>query len=281
MPSTELLTAMGNYNEALIQAGIMLSGEGLHPSSKGARVRFSGTNRTVIDGPFTETNELVAGFWIWKVRDMQEAIEWVKKCPNPMMEDSDIEIRPVFEMEDFGEAMTPELREQEAGQRAVTLGLNQPTFQDAPEKLLAGLSQHYTMETRSGIPQHWERFVPRMRDIPGTVGTDCYGVCWSMSPDCGFDYLTGVEVSSADKLPADFTTVKVPAGRYAVFTHTAHVSAIPKSIDTIWTQWVPDSGLKASHAPCFERYTSEFNPNTGMGGMEMWIPLESAAAGGL
>ena len=104
---------MGKYNEELVKAGIMLAGEGLHPSSKGARVRFSGTKRTVIDGPFAETKELVAGFWLWKVQSMEEAIEWVKRCPNPMPEDSEIEIRQVFEAEDFGEEFTPELREQE------------------------------------------------------------------------------------------------------------------------------------------------------------------------
>jgi hypothetical protein len=113
MPSEELLTAMGNYNEELVKAGIMLAGEGLKPSSAGARVRFSGKNRTVIDGPFAETKELVAGFWMWEVKSLEEAIAWVKRCPNPMMEESDIEIRPVFSIEDFSEAMTPELREQE------------------------------------------------------------------------------------------------------------------------------------------------------------------------
>ena len=113
MPSTELLTAMGNYNEALVKAGIMKDGAGLHPSSQGARVRFSGKDRKVIDGPFSETKELIAGYWIWECKSMAEAIEWVKKCPNPMEGESDIEIRRFFEMEDFGEAMTPELREQE------------------------------------------------------------------------------------------------------------------------------------------------------------------------
>lgn len=113
MPSEQLLTDMGNYNEELVKAGIMLAGEGLHPSIKGARVRFSGTNRIVTDGPFTETNELVAGFWIWRVKSMEEAIAWVKRCPNPMSEDSEIEIRPVFAMEDFGAEFTPELRAQE------------------------------------------------------------------------------------------------------------------------------------------------------------------------
>jgi hypothetical protein len=111
MPSTELLEAMGKYNEELAKAGIMLAGEGLHPSSKGARVEFSGTDRRVVDGPFTETKELIAGFWLWDVRSKEEAIEWVKRCPNPMDGPSVIEIRQVFEAEDFGESLTPERRE--------------------------------------------------------------------------------------------------------------------------------------------------------------------------
>ncbi len=113
MPSEELLAAMGKYNEELANAGVMVAGEGLHPSSKGARVRFSGDQRTVIDGPFAETKELIAGFWIFNVKSREEAIEWVKKCPNPMPGDSEIEIRQIFEAEDFGAEFTPELREQE------------------------------------------------------------------------------------------------------------------------------------------------------------------------
>jgi hypothetical protein len=113
MPSTELLEAMGKYNEELVNAGIMKAGEGLHPSVKGKRVAFDGPNRTVTDGPFAETKELVAGFWIWEVKDMDEAVEWVKRCPNPMPGPSEIEIRPIFEAEDFGAEFTPELREQE------------------------------------------------------------------------------------------------------------------------------------------------------------------------
>lgn len=113
MPSTELLEAMGKFNEELVNAGVLLAGEGLHPSSRGARVHFSGNKRTVIDGPFSETKELIAGFWLIQVKSLDEAIEWVKRCPNPMESDSDIEIRRVFEMEDFGAEFTPELREQE------------------------------------------------------------------------------------------------------------------------------------------------------------------------
>jgi hypothetical protein len=113
MPSEEMFRDMGNFNEALVKAGIMLSGEGLHPSSKGARVQLSGASRTVIDGPFAETKELVAGFWIWQVKSMAEAIEWVRRCPNPMLSPSEIEIRPIFEAEDFGAEFTPELRAQE------------------------------------------------------------------------------------------------------------------------------------------------------------------------
>ena len=119
MPSQQLLTEMGNYNEQLVKAGIMLAGEGLQPSSKGARVKFSGDRRTVTDGPFAETKELIAGFWIWRCKDMAEAIEWVKRCPNPMPgEEPEVEIRRVFEAEDFGAEFTPELREQEEKLRA-------------------------------------------------------------------------------------------------------------------------------------------------------------------
>lgn len=124
MPSEQLLTDMGNFNEELAKAGIMLAGEGLHPSSRGARVRFSGTNRTVIDGSFAETKELIAGFWIWQVDSMEEAIKWVKRCPNPMSEESDIEIRPLFEPEDFGEEFTPELQVQEDRIRTAAERLN-------------------------------------------------------------------------------------------------------------------------------------------------------------
>lgn len=112
-PSKELIDAMGKYNEQLVKAGIMLAGDGLKPSSKGKRVRFTGDKRSVIDGPFTETKELIAGFWIWQVRSMDEAVEWLKRCPNPHCEDSEVEIRPVYEAADFGENFTPELREQE------------------------------------------------------------------------------------------------------------------------------------------------------------------------
>jgi hypothetical protein len=118
MPSEQLLSEMGKFNEELVKAGVMLAGEGLHPSSKGARVRFSGAKRTVIDGPFAETKELIAGYWLWQVKSKQEAIEWVKRCPNPMKGESEIEIRQVFEAEDFGAEFTPELREQEERLRA-------------------------------------------------------------------------------------------------------------------------------------------------------------------
>jgi hypothetical protein len=118
MPSQQLLTEMGKFNEELVKAGLMLAGEGLQPSSKGARVRFSGKSRAVIDGPFAETKELIAGFWLWKVSSFQEAIDWVKRCPNPHEEECEVEIRPLFEIEDFGDAATPEVRERDARLRA-------------------------------------------------------------------------------------------------------------------------------------------------------------------
>ncbi len=118
LPTEAELAAMGRYNEELVRAGVMLAGEGLHPSSRGARVRFSGQERTVIDGPFAETKELIAGFWLWQVASMEEAIAWAKRCPNPTGSESELEIRQVFEADDFGEAFTPELREQEDRLRA-------------------------------------------------------------------------------------------------------------------------------------------------------------------
>ena len=124
MPSEQLLAEMGNYNEELVKAGVMLAGEGLHPSSKGARVKFSGAKRTVVDGPFAETKELIAGFWLWQVKSLQEAIEWVKRCPNPTGEESTIEIRQVFEADDFGAEFTPEL--QAAGRAPARAGGGQP-----------------------------------------------------------------------------------------------------------------------------------------------------------
>jgi hypothetical protein len=125
LPSEELLTAMGNYNEELVKAGVMLAGEGLQPSSKGARVEFSGSKRTVIDGPFTEAKELIAGFWLWQCRSLDEAIEWAKRCPNPTGEESELEIRQVFEAADFGAEFTPELREQEERLRAQVVARQQ------------------------------------------------------------------------------------------------------------------------------------------------------------
>ena len=127
MPSQELLTEMGKYNEELVNAGVMLAGEGLHPSSKGSRVKFSGTQRLVIDGPFAETKELIAGFWLWQVKSKEDAIAWVKRCPMPRDSETEIEIRQVFEAEDFGAEFTPELREQEERLRARAEQLNKGT----------------------------------------------------------------------------------------------------------------------------------------------------------
>lgn len=126
MPRTELLAAMGKFNEELVKAGVMLAGEGLHPSSRGKRVQFSGSRRSVVDGPFAETKELVAGFWLWQVKSMEDAVEWVKRCPNPMDGDSEIEIRQVYEAEDFGAEFTPELRAKEERLRAEIETANKP-----------------------------------------------------------------------------------------------------------------------------------------------------------
>jgi AraC family transcriptional regulator len=273
MPGEELLTAMGRFNEELAKAGILLAGEGLQPSSKGIRVRFSGRQRTVINGPFTETQELVAGYWLWQVKSMEEAIDWVKRCPNPMPEESEIEIRPVFEADDFGAAFTPELREQEANVRAIALGLGAVRFEDREPCVIAGLNERFSLETLGNIPLLWQRFKPHLGHIPGQKGKTAYGVCWNPGAGCSFDYLVGVEVDDTAPLPTDFKHLQLAAGRYAVLTHNRHVGLIKQTIDTIWTQWVPDCGLRIAAQPWFERYTEAFDPATGLGGIEIWLPL--------
>ena len=270
LPSKEILTEMGKFNEELAKAGVLLAGEGLQASSKGARVKFSGGKRTVIDGPFAETKELVAGFWLWKCKSRQEAIEWLKRAP---FDETEVEIRQVFEAEDFGAEFTPELRNQEAAVRAQALGLGAPRFEQGRDMIVSGLNMSYNFETRVNIPVQWQRFAPHIGKVPGQIGTISYGVCWNYRPATGFDYLTGVEVRDITTLPAEFAHVRLPARQYAVFTHREHVSSIGKTIDTIWNQWVPQSGLKTADAPWFERYTEEFNPKTGLGGMEIWIPI--------
>ena len=211
MPSEQLLTEMGAYNEELIKAGIMLTGEGLHPSSKGVRIRFNGQKREVIDGPFAETKELIAGFWMWRVKSMEEAIEWLKKCPNPMNEVSDVEIRPVFEAEDFGPEFTPELREKESSQRAVTLGLSEIRYEDKGEFLVAGLSEHYTEQTVKNIPALWEKFVPVAMKLPNRVEEHTsYGVSYNTSEGCNFDYLAGIVVKSESGLPSGWKSLAFP-----------------------------------------------------------------------
>jgi len=273
MPSEALLAAMGQFNEELVKAGIMLAGEGLQPSSKGVRVRFSGQQRTVIDGPFIETKELVAGYWLWQVKSMEEAIEWVKRCPNPMPEESEIEIRPLFEADDFGDAFTPELREQEAGIRAMALGLGAIRFENLENRTIAGLNARFSLETLGNIPLHWQRFVPHLGHIQSQIGKTAYGVCWNPGEGCSFDYLVGVEVDDTAHLPAGFEHLQLAAGRYAVLTHAQHVGSIKQTIDAIWTQWVPDCGLHIASQPWFERYTEAFDPATGLGGIEIWLPL--------
>lgn len=164
--------------------------------------------------------------------------------------------------------------EQAAATQAQALGLAPPSFRDGHALTLGGLNATYDMTTRVGIPAQWGRFVPRaIALLQGQLG-DSYGVCWNTTDDCKFDYLTAVELPETAASPDDFVTLKIPARRYAVFVHTGHVSAIPQTIDAIWTKWVPQCGLKIAQAPCFERYTPEFNGATGMGGMEIWIPLD-------
>jgi AraC family transcriptional regulator len=275
MPSQQLLTEMGKFNDELAKAGIMLAGEGLHPSSRGVRVSFGGKERTVTNGPFVETKDLIAGFWLWEVKSMAEAIERIKRCPNPHDAEGEIEIRPVFSPDDFGSDFTPERREQEASARALSLGLGTVQLENTGDRFIAGLNNTYDADSRKNIPAQWGRFAPHIGKVPGQIGMATYGVCWNFRPDCIFDYLSGVEVAESAKLPPDFTRVALSAGRYAVVTHEGHVSALPQTIAKIWTQWIPDSSLKTAKAPCFERYTEKFDPHSGLGSVEIWIPLEA------
>jgi predicted transcriptional regulator YdeE len=206
---------------------------------------------------------------------MQEALEWIKRCPNPHDEPGEIEIRPVFSPDDFGTLLTPELREREASVRAQALGLGAVRFLTAPERLIAGMNNTYDAESRANIPAHWGRFAPHIGKVPGQIGTASYGVCWNFQSNRVFDYLAGVEVADGASLPRGFTHVTLPAGRYAVLTHDGPVSLLPQTIDKIWAQWVPESALKTAKAPCFERYTEKYDPKTNSGQVEIWIPLEA------
>lgn len=278
LPSEELLRDMGAFNEALVKAGIMLAGEGLYPSSQGARVRFSGKDRSVVNGPFAETKELVAGYWLWQVKSMEDAIEWVKRCPNPMLTDSEIEIRRVYAAEDFA-SMDPtgEVRAQEERliQEMEAYRLDPPRFEQGKELIIAGLNRHFTQETRAQIPDLWMKFVPSLGKIPTQKGSLTYGVCHGEDNKGGFDYMAGVEVQNTSNLPSGFTHLKIPAHRYAVFSHSKHVSELPKTLDAIYCKWLPNSGLEAANAPFFELYTEEFCPDKGMGGIEVWVPLKA------
>ena len=159
--------------------------------------------------------------------------------------------------------------------------LDPPRFENCPPRIIAGLRGRFTAETRTDIPQQWERFAPQMDDAPARVGRAAYGVCFILSGDAGFDYLCGVEVSDDLHLPAGWVSVRIPAQRYAVFPHRGDLSTLPKALDAIWHQWVPKSGCELAGAvdsdlPAFlERYGEEFDPQTRSGGIEVWIPIKA------
>jgi predicted transcriptional regulator YdeE len=275
MPSEELLREMGNFNEALVKAGIMLAGEGLYPSSQGARVRFSGKDRSVINGPFAETKELIAGFWVWQVKSMEEAIAWVKRCPNPMDGESEIEIRRVFATEDFAEQdPTGEVRAQEERmiKEMESYRLEGLRFVDAGPMIIAGLSRQISMDERSKIPEIWMQLCSFLGSIPTQTGQSTYGVCTGYDGS-SFQYMAGVEVQKTDGMPSGFTHLKIPAQRYAVFNHTKHASQLPETLDAIYRKWLPNSGLQVADGPALEKYTEDFCPDKG-GGIEVWIPVK-------
>ena len=193
-----------------------------------------------------------------------------------MIVDSDIEIRPFFEMGDFEPVLTPEIKQQEQSVRnqIEQSELEEPRFEQGRELLLAGLKATYQVGETAGIADQWHRFVPHLGTFAGQKGNTCYGVSWNDRPESGFDYLAGVEVDPAAKLPSGFTQLRVAPQKYAVFTHRKHLTAMPAALGAIWNRWLPNSGHQAA-APCLERYGEQFNPQTGMGGIEIWIPLKS------
>lgn len=148
-------------------------------------------------------------------------------------------------------------------------------FENGREMLLAGLTQRYSMQTRGNIPAQWAKFAPSIGKVPGQVGQANYGVSWNSDADFNFDYMAAVEVKDAAALPKEFSTLQVAPQLYAVFHHTAHVSSIADTLAAIWNEWVPNSGQKPAHSPCLERYDERFDPLTGKGGFEIWIPIEA------
>lgn len=274
LPDANRLDEMAKFNSQLAEAGILESAEGLLPSSNGARIHFSGISRGVTKGPFASAGELIAGFWIWRVKSLEEAIEWAKRCPNPMPTDCDIEIRPLMEQE-TGETTRPDTYEHQAAAKAHELGLT-VRFETSKEMHIAGLKQTYMFASRNSIPLQWRRFVPYIGQVAGQVGKSAYGVCSNYSANDGFDYMSGVEVSQTSSLPPEFSSLHLPTQRYAVFAHTDDVSKIPETIDAVWRQWLPASGLKPAGSPCFEKYTEQFNSQTGRGGIEIWVPVQNA-----
>src|SRR5262245_57438654 len=169
----------------------------------------------------------------------------------------------------------PAAQELGAAIQAERVGLSAPRFEEGKQLVIAGINEHYTAETRFNIPQQWHEFAPQIGSVPGQIGQTSYGVCWNSKPNCDFDYLTGVEVAEDATLPANVIRLTLPARCYAVFAHAQHVTSLPSTIDAIWSKWAPTCGLKIAKAPCFERYTPEFNPQTGLGGMEVWVPLDT------
>ncbi|MDZ4859237.1 MAG: GyrI-like domain-containing protein [Candidatus Hydrogenedentes bacterium] len=151
----------------------------------------------------------------------------------------------------------------------------EPRIETGRTLLIAGMNEHYTMSTRLGIPAQWTRFGPHIGKVPGQAGGVSYGVCWNFDAECGFDYLSGVEVSGLSGLPEDFCNIMVPAAKYAVFTHQGDVSAIPETIQRIWSEWAPRSGREIAQTPSFERYGENFDAKAGAGDVEIWIPVKT------
>ncbi len=276
MPSSELISAMGKFNEELIKAGLFEMGAGLTASSHGARVKFAGSERTVIDGPFPETKELIAGFWIWNVKSMAEAIDWVRRCPNPHLDEGIVELRPFMGPECFGDSLTGEVAEQDAAVRALALGLGEIRYDTGRPMVMTGLAGSFTVQTAAKIPDLWMQFAPHIAKIPGVAHADvCYGVSFNQTREGSFDYLCGQEIAESAATPTNFTRLNIPGGRYVVVTHQGHISKLPETVGKMWREWLPETALKPAQSPWYERYDERWIPATGEGPVELWLPLAS------
>ena len=249
----------------LNERGQYLGASPLEPVALATSVRVRDGKRLVTDGPFAETREQLGGFFLIEAKDLDEAIDIASRIPGARK--GTVEVRPVLALAGLPEP---------AAGAAQSSAIAPARIEQGRDLLIAGLQSSYTNESRVSIPLQWQRFGAFLGRVPGQVGQASYGVCWSGDGQCDVEYLTGVEVKEAVGLPSEFQQVRLPARRYAIFEHREHISTIGATLDAIWSQWRPSSGDQCdAKSPWFERYDERFNPQTGAGVTEIWIPLRT------